>query len=493
MLTIKSINYIKMLLLGIILSFFVMYGTSCTKGENPVTTEEKAQQAAEKSKAEEKEAHPIDAIIALFPNQCYVHVRDTLYISDVENNYLYRVDIHSKEKTLVDNTLKVTEISVKDNKLYYMDKDRQIKKSISLNKSTGKPEGDIVTDIYEAMALEDKIGQLFIVAFRHNKQGNNLQVLDEETKDMISKYHFGGIILFSENIHSDDQTKQLIEDMQKASKIPCFIAVDEEGGKVSRLTKSPYMSMPKLNGNAVIGESGNVQEAYNTGKLIANHLTALGFNLDFAPVADINTNPDNPVIGERAFGSDPQLVAEMTAAMTRGLQENGISATLKHFPGHGDTSLDTHTGAVSVNHTLERLCEVEFVPFKRGIEIGADAVMTAHIMVPEVTGDEIPATFSSYMLTEILRKELGHRKLIITDSLEMAAVTNFYTPKQAAVEAIKAGADILLIPLDIDEAYHGIYEAVKTGEIPEERIDESVIRILRVKQERNIIQKSELK
>lgn len=482
-----SIKYVKIIFLWMLFFFAGIYSSSCNKKEILVKAPSQTEQTAEVTSITDDRKANVDEIKAKFPSICFIDFCDTIYISDLNNNYLYRIDINSKEKILVDNTLKVSELSVKDNKLYYVDTDNHIEKVISLDEYTGKPKDDRVTDIYEKMSLEDKIGQLFIVAFRKDIKGNGIEELGEETKAMISEYNFGGIILFSENINSNAQTKKLIEDIQKASKVPSFIAVDEEGGKVSRLTDSPNMKATKLPGNAAIGRSGNVQNAYDAGKMIAAELTQLGFNLNFAPVADINTNPNNPVIGDRSFGSDPEMVAGMTAAMTRGFQENGVSATLKHFPGHGDTSFDTHTGAVSVSHDLERLREVEFVPFERGIGEGVDAIMTAHIKVPNVTGDDVPSTFSHYMLTELLRKELGYRKLIITDSLEMRAITNYYTHEEAAVAAISAGADILLIPGNIKEAYDALIEAVRKEEISEERINESVIRILRVKEERNII------
>ncbi len=480
-------KHVKILFIWMLLSFIGIYSSGCSQGEGPITPEQITEENAAIDSGIDERLIRIESIRTKYPNIGLVDLGNTIYISDVDNNYLYRIDISSEEKMLVDNTLKVNKLFIEDNILYYIDTDNHIQKTIYLDEHTGKPKDDSVTDIYEKMSLEDKIGQMFIVAFRKDKLGNNLEQLDQETKTMINQHNYGGIILFSENINSNAQTKQLIQDIQGASRVPSFIAIDEEGGKVSRLTHSPNMKATKLPGNASIGKNGNIQNAYDTGKLIATELVALGFNLDFAPVADINTNPKNPVIGNRAFGSDPQMVAAMTAAMTRGFQENGVSATLKHFPGHGDTSLDTHTGAVSVSHNIERLRQVEFVPFKKGISEGVDAIMTAHIKVPNVTGDDVPSTFSSYMLTKILRKELGYRKLIITDSLEMRAVTDHYTSGEAAVAAINAGADILLMPRNIEEAYNAISEAVKKGDISEERINESVIRILRVKENRKII------
>jgi len=213
--------------------------------------------------------------------------------------------------------------------------------------------------------------------------------------------------------------------------------------------------------------------------------------MNFAPVADVNTNPNNPVIGSRSFGSDPEVVGDMVAKMVEGLQSNNICSVIKHFPGHGDTSDDTHTGAVVINHNRERLETVEFIPFKKGIQSGADGVMTAHIQLPEITGNSVPATLSYDVLTGILRNDMNFNKLILTDALEMGAISKYWSPGEAAVNAFNAGADILLMPASLNDAYTGLLEAVRDGRISQERLDQSVRRIVMVKAERNILEPEE--
>lgn len=350
-----------------------------------------------------------------------------------------------------------------------------------------KIEEDIIEKQIKNMSLKEKIGQLFIVAFRSNLKGEPLHYLDDYTRHIIEEYNPGGIILFSQNIDSIQQTKKLIEEFKLNAKVPMFIAIDEEGGKVSRLNSSGKMHATKLPGNQLIGKTGETELAFRTGVLIAEELSSLGFNMNFAPVADVNTNPKNPVIGSRSFGSEPGLVGEMVVEMVRGMQSKSICTVLKHFPGHGDTSQDSHNDAVVLNHNRERLDKVEFIPFIKGIEAGTDGIMTAHIQIPEITGESIPATLSPEILTGILRNEMNFDNLIITDALEMKAISKYWSPAEASVAAFKAGADILLMPGSLSEAFNAILDAINKGEIPVERLDDSVRRILRVKRERNIL------
>ncbi|AOY76394.1 glycoside hydrolase family 3 protein [Clostridium formicaceticum] len=342
----------------------------------------------------------------------------------------------------------------------------------------------------KTMTLEEKVGQVFMQAFRYDTDNKRLTSLDENTKNKILKYHLGGVIFFSENIDTIDQTQRLIEAMQQVSRIPLFISVDEEGGIVSRLNSSPNMPATKLPGNKVLGDTENVAFAYKVGRLLGKELTSLGFNMNLAPVADVNTNPQNPVIGERSFGSDPHKTGEMVAQMVKGIQDENISAVVKHFPGHGDTSLDTHKEAVTLPHGIERLKAVEFLPFKKGIEAGVDGVMLGHLLVPSITSDSLPATFS-WKVVDLLRNHLKYEKLIITDALEMKAITKYWTPEEAAVLAFAAGADILLMPSSLEKAYEGLLKAVKEGRITEERLNESVRRILNVKYDRGILMEQE--
>lgn len=354
--------------------------------------------------------------------------------------------------------------------------------------STTNPEEDNIEKQLSLMSLEEKVGQLFIVAFRSNLQGEALLELDDYTRQQIERYKPGGIILFSQNIDNIGQTKKLIEDMKEASKIPMFIAIDEEGGIVSRLNSSEKMHATKLPGNNIIGKTGDIKLAYRVGVLIAEELSSLGFNMNFAPVADVNTNPKNPVIGARSFGAEPEMVGNMVAEMVKGMQSKGICSIIKHFPGHGDTSQDSHKGSVIINHDRNRLEEIEFVPFIKGIGAGVDGIMTAHIQVPEITGDKTPATLSNKVLTGLLRNDMNFDKLIITDALEMGAISKYWSSGDAAAAAFMAGADILLMPASIKEAFDATLDAVNNGDIPVERLDESVRRILTVKKERNILE-----
>lgn len=356
----------------------------------------------------------------------------------------------------------------------------------------GLVERDNFIDVLmEKMTLEEKVGQVFMPAFRYDINHQPILAINEELRSAIEKYHLGGMIFFTENIDTIDQTQKLIQNMQSISEIPLFIAIDEEGGIVSRLSRNTKLPATKLPGNKILGDTKDPQLAYEVGKLLGRELSSLGFNMNLAPVADINTNPQNPVIGERAFGNDPYIVGEMVAQMVLGLQEENISAVVKHFPGHGDTLLDTHKGSVTLPHSLERLEKIEFVPFVKGIDNKVDGVMLAHLQVPNITSSSIPATFSEEIIENILRQELKHEKLIMTDALEMLAISKYWTPDEAAILAFKAGADILLMPQSLEEAYEGLLKAIEEETISIERLDASVKRILTVKYDRGIFLNNE--
>ena len=262
--------------------------------------------------------------------------------------------------------------------------------------------------------------------------------------------------------------------------LPLFTCVDEEGGSVARLSGRGLEGIPRIPSMSVLALEGEetVQQA---GRTIGTYLNELGFNVDLAPVADVPVNPENTVIASRAFSSDPAEAARMTKAFVRGLTAAGVLATLKHFPGHGNTSQDSHTQSAVSDAEWEQLRERDLLPFAAGIEEGAQLVMAGHISLPEVTGESTPASLSHEILTGLLRKEMGYTGLIITDALNMAAVTQIASPSGAAVKAFLAGADLLLMPADFREAYEGILSAVRSGEISQERLDASVKRILRVK------------
>lgn len=344
-----------------------------------------------------------------------------------------------------------------------------------------------VDDLINSMTLEEKVGQIFIVAFREDSSSHPITSLDATTKQQIHDFNPGGVVLFSENIDTIPQTQKLIKDMQENSKIPMFIAVDEEGGRISRIGNNPKIHSTKIPSANIIGLADDPELAYQAGTVLGKELSSLGFNMNFAPVADVNTNPQNPVIGDRAYGSDPYNVGSIVQEISKGMQDQGVCSVLKHFPGHGDTSLDSHHGQVVINHDIERIRQIELIPFEKGIQSGADGVMTAHIMLPNIIGEDLPSTLSGEILTGLLRKELGHEKLIITDAMNMKAISSYWSSSEAAVMAFMAGADIILMPSSLGEAYNGVLEAVKNGQITEERLNESLQRILTVKFQRNII------
>ena len=342
-----------------------------------------------------------------------------------------------------------------------------------------------VEEILQGMTLEEKVGQLFVV--RPEKLGGSATQCDSGDKNGISKYHVGGVCMFGQNIQSPSQIKSFINGLQSASEIPLFIAVDEEGGRVARIANCAGFAVQKFASMLSVGNTGDTSQAYNVGETIGEYLKTYGFNVDLAPVADVNTNPQNVVIGDRAFGSDPSRVSQMVASAVKGFHSKGMICCLKHFPGHGDTTEDTHKQSVTVYKTWEQLKGCEMLPFAGGINAGADMVMTAHINLPNVTSDGLPASLSYEIITGKLRGEMGFSGVVITDSLEMEALRKQYGDAKSTVMAVKAGADIVLMPNDLGTAYNAVLNAVKSGEITQERLDESVRRILNLKRKYGII------
>lgn len=347
---------------------------------------------------------------------------------------------------------------------------------------------DALTDFLDGMTLEEKVGQMFVLRTSALNNGVAPKTMTDKQSEMIKQYAIGGVILFDENLSDKATLVQYLSDLQSNSKYTLFVGVDEEGGIVSRLGRHGNMDVTRFPNMAEIGATGDTSKAFDVGDTLGKQLKALGVNLDFAPIADVNTNPDNPVIGVRSFGSDANLVASMVEQEVKGLQGQNVSATLKHFPGHGDTQTDSHAGETISTQNKERLKSVEFVPFEAGIKAGVDFIMAAHIVMPNADSSGLPASLSSTMLTDILRGELGYKNIIITDSMSMGAITGYYSSADAAVLAVKAGVDILLSPVDFVGAYNAVIAAVKSGEIPESRIDESVRRIMATKNVRGLIE-----
>ena len=325
---------------------------------------------------------------------------------------------------------------------------------------------DEVEAALASMTLREKVGQLFAVRpealdFEQRSGGMKLTC---SMREHLRSYPVGGIVLFATNISSQSQMTALIRDFQRSAGNSLLVAVDEEGGPVARLANSSAFDLPKFPSASAIGTTGDPEQARTMGRTIGGYLKHYGFNLDLAPVADVNSNPLNPVIGRRAFSSDPDVTAGMVRAAVQGFHEAGMLCTLKHFPGHGDTAEDSHVG----------------------IAVGADVVMAAHITTPNATEDGLPASLSYTILTERLRGELGFTGVICTDGLGMKAITDHYSPAEAAIAALDAGADLLLLPADLQEAFDGVVAAVESGRISEERLDESVRRILTLKEKADL-------
>lgn len=346
-------------------------------------------------------------------------------------------------------------------------------------KTEAESKAEIIQSIIDDMTPAEQAGQLLMADFRKNADGTGMTALSAEAKEAISAYHIGGVILFAENLDTAEQTKQLTADLQAAADLPLFIGVDEEGGLVSRLDKSniPHASIPA---------AAEIEDAAAAGQTIGEELAELGINVDFAPVADVNTNPDNPVIGTRAFSSDPKEAAEQVGEFIRAMEGTGVSACAKHFPGHGDTAMDSHDGATYVAHDLERLRNVEFLPFREAIAADVDFIMAGHIQTPNATTDGLPASLSPELLG-ILRSELGFGGIIITDAMNMGAIVEEYGSGQSAVMAVQAGVDIVLMPADLAEAAEALTSAIETGKIPKERVEESLTRILSLKYDKGML------
>lgn len=339
----------------------------------------------------------------------------------------------------------------------------------------------------DSMTLNEKVGQLFFLSFRWDTDGTRLLTYNSTVQKEIQTIHPGGIALFGENIYTVPQVRTLIQKMQKDCSIPPFVGIDQEGGTVQRIQHTnqiPAVDVPSM---WRVGKTGNTTLAQQVGAVLGSELTVFGFNLDFAPDCDVFSNPDNTVIGTRSFSSNAKQAAAFSVAASAGLRSQQILPVCKHFPGHGDTAEDTHEGYATVNKTKEQLYQTELIPFQAQIQAGAEMIMAAHISLPKITGSSMPASMSPQVLQGLLRKELGFQGVIITDALNMGAVAKHYSSGEAAVRALKAGADMLLMPENPQEAYAAVLKAVKSGEIPESRIEASVKRITALKEKYGIL------
>ena len=337
-----------------------------------------------------------------------------------------------------------------------------------------------VDEVISSMSLHEKVCQLFIVTPEQLTGYDVVTQAGDTTKEKLEEYPVGGLIYFAQNMEDYSQVEKMINDTKSYAKgickAPLFISVDEEGGDVARCADT--IGTTKFEPMFTYRDEGP-ETAFDNAKQIAEDISKLGFNLDFAPVADTWSNPSNTVIGSRAYSDDFSETADLVAEAVKGFSAGGVCCTLKHFPGHGDTAEDSHYFTAISNRTLEQLEAEEYAAFKKGISAGADMVMVGHITVPAL--DEEPASVSYKVITGELREKLGFKGIIITDSLAMGAVANEYTTYDLASKVFLAGADILLMPDDLPTAVKSIEDGVSEGRIDESRIDESLKRILLLK------------
>ena len=357
------------------------------------------------------------------------------------------------------------------------------------------PPADEVEEQLQKMTLREKVGQMFYIRMESLDPSiewttyddlANIKILEvtENIKQVNKDYPVGGIILYAWNIDNEDQLSRVIPQIRELNGNP-LLCIDEEGGRVARIANNPNFHVKKYVSMDSIGKTGDPQNAYECGNTIGTYLKTYGFDIDFAPVADVNTNPENVVIGPRAFSDKPDVAAPMVVNYLQGLKAAGITGCIKHFPGHGDTKADTHYGYASTQKTWDEMLNCEMVTFKAGIKWGCQLIMTAHIAAPNVTGSDIPSTMSSIILQDKLRGELGYQNIIITDGMEMGAITQQYTSAEGAVGSILAGADIVLGPRCFIEAFDAVMAAVNNGTISEDRINQSVRRILKLRKSMN--------
>lgn len=342
-----------------------------------------------------------------------------------------------------------------------------------------------ITAVLDQMTQEQKVLQMFMITPEALTGYGTVTAAGDVTYQSLTRYPVGGIILFAQNILEPGQLTEMNSNLMAYSKeitgLPLFLAVDEEGGNVARIANNSNFQVETFSDMRTIGDSGDTSKGYYVGSTIGSYLHQYGFNLDFAPDADVLTNAQNQVIGRRSFGTDPTVVSEMSNAVAQGLKEQQVYACLKHFPGHGATTGDTHAGYSYTDKTLDEMMQNELVPFAEGIQNGISFLMVSHIATPQITGDNTPATLSGVMIQDILRGQLGYDGIVITDAMNMGAIANNYSSAEAAVKAVSAGVDIVLMPKDFESAYQGVLDALERGDISQERVNESVRRILRVK------------
>lgn len=357
---------------------------------------------------------------------------------------------------------------------------------------TSAEQKPLVQQKLESMTLEQKVAQLFVVTPEQLTGVSQAVVAGSATQRALDDIPVGGLCYFAQNITGSQQLRDLLANTcdiasRSGAGIAPFLTVDEEGGMVARVANSGYFDVESFSNMAEVGTTGDETKAAYVGTTVGTYLHEIGFNVDFAPVADVLTNPRNEVIGLRAFSSDPGVVAQMVSAEVAAMLETGTMPCIKHFPGHGDTAGDSHTGAVVSKRTADEIRACEYKPFQAGIEAGCPFVMVGHIETPGLAADGLPASLSKTMITDELRGRLGFEGVVISDSFVMGAITQRYASADVAVRFIQAGGDMILMPENLQEAYRGVLAAVDGGAIEKSRIDESVERILEVKKRAGIL------
>ncbi len=345
---------------------------------------------------------------------------------------------------------------------------------------------EIVDEELAKMSLDEKIGQMIFIAYRE-------EAYDDTLNNILTDVKPSGFILFEQNISSYEDTIEYIKKIKSTAKTPMFISIDQEGGRVQRIKDVDGVEVQTIPSMLELGKRKDPSLSMNVGKVLGTELAAFGINMDFAPVLDIFSNENNTVIGDRAFGTDAETVTKLAIPFSLGMEEAGVIPVVKHFPGHGDTKEDSHVELPIVDKTLEELYERELVPFKKAIDEKAPMIMVAHIALPEITGDNTPASLSKKIVGDILRGEMKYDGVVITDAVEMKALADNYTEEEICKMSIDAGVDIILMPQDPILARDTIKKLVTDGTITEDRINESVKRILLLKHNYDLYDEKELK
>ena len=343
-----------------------------------------------------------------------------------------------------------------------------------------------VSDMMEQMTLQEKVAQMFIVDPESLVKGvDYVTMATDMTKEAVDRVPVGGVVYMSDNLKNTEQVKEMLENTKgyfiQRIGLPPFLCVDEEGGRIARIANNNIFKVENVGSMTDIGKENDYDNALEAGAMMGEYLSNLGFNLDFAPVVDVKESTPGSVLYRRTFSDDPYVVSDMADAVSKGLNSSGVLCVYKHFPGHGSTEGDPHIGNAVSDKTKEELFDYDLIPFKKGIDENVNIIMVGHISLPNVTGNDMPASVSKEIITDMLRDELRYDGVVITDAMNMGAIKDNYSSGEAALMAVKAGADIVLMPENFDEAYGGILSAVKNGILSEDRIDESVSRIIRLK------------